>query len=192
MRAKITLVNKFKDDPPIPIMEDLNDAIKYRRETGGANIVVEKERDKEILDLVMPYTMPDPEWVVDQLKSMKCAMSHFNICQKEYLRRYKKRVALVKIAYLKEKMMEEFVADFATKRHCVISIKNTVAKTTKYRQLRYELKNALDEYMSPVVRDCPKQAMAEAYFNKIGVLKYNTPFSREYYLRTGVEPYKFF
>lgn len=162
-------------------MEDL---IAARRRVGCNDIVVASERDLEILCRVNPYTLPDPEFVAQQINSIESNKNYFNYCRSQYLRNYKKRVAEVKINYLKEKMIQEFTSDWATRRHCVISIKNSVVEITKPRQLKYLLKMDLDKYFSY------DSCRIYAYKNKIGVLKFNTKPSRDYYLTTGKYPYE--
>lgn len=155
------------------------------------DIIVPHQRDKQILDLILPHTLPDSEWVASQIQNDKASTTLFKHLQKlikeevNHTRvKNKHKLFMVKLSNLKDQMIEEYVAQYATRRHEVIGIKNEVVNITKPRLNKYLLKEALDHYFGY------EEDMYHAYKNKIGVLKFNSNFSREFYLSTGKYPYE--
>lgn len=156
-----------------------------------ADIIVPREKDKQILDLVLPHTLPDSEWVASQIQNDKATTTLFKHLQRSIRQevnntkvKNKQKLFMVKLANLKDKMIGEYVAQYATRRHEIIGIKNRVIDITQPRLNKYLLKEALDQYFSY------SEDINHAYKNKIGVLKFNTNFSREFYLTTGKYPYE--
>lgn len=170
-------------------------------------ISVSQQQDKKILEIVLKNNMPCPEWTIKYVQTLPNAMSHFYLVQEEYKKKYlinfcnakikkrNKKIFDIKLVALKELMINDFVENFCETRHLTIKKKNTIINNYFFKQkLIFDKENrfiknkgiilkALNLYFS--FGDCKND-----YFNKIGVLKYNSQFSRDFFLNTGKPPYE--
>jgi len=172
----------------------------------------QRNKDQRILDIVLKDNLPDEEWVVLLIQSLPDAMEHYNNCSNLYMQKYSssnnsqkrnKKILTVKLRALKEEMISQFVHDYCTRQLLTIKKKNTIISNYFYKlnikkqldsnqelvslglvsKIKNTLKNALNIYFS--FGDFEKD-----YYNKIGVLKYNSLVARNYYLTTGKAPYE--
>lgn len=118
------------------------------------------------------------------------------------IKKRNKKIFDIKLVALKELMINDFVENFCETRHLTIKKKNTIINNYFFKRkvifdkqkLIFDKENrfiknkgiilkALNLYFS--FGDCKND-----YFNKIGVLKYNSQFSRDFFLNTGKPPYE--
>jgi len=169
---------------------------------------LKRNKDQRILDIVLKDNLPDEEWIVVLIQTLPDAMEHYNYCSNLYIQKYSntnnskkrnKKILTVKLQALKEEMISQFVHDYCTRQLLTIKKKNTIISNYFYKlnikkqldstslelvsKIKNTLKNALNIYFS--FGDFEKD-----YYNKIGVLKYNSLVARNYYLTTGKAPYE--
>lgn len=170
-------------------------------------ISVSQQQDKKILEIVLKNNMPCPEWTIKYVQTLPNAMSHFYLVQEEYKKKYlinfcnakikkrNKKIFDIKLVALKELMINDFVENFCETRHLTIKKKNTIINNYFFKQkLIFDKENRFIKNKGIIIKalnlyfsfgDCKND-----YFNKIGVLKYNSQFSRDFFLNTGKPPYE--
>ncbi len=92
----------------------------------------QRKKDQKILDIVLKHNLPCAEWTIKYIKTLPCAMKHFNFCETEYKKKYlinfcnakikkrNKKIFDIKLVALKELMINDFVENFCETRHLTI------------------------------------------------------------------------
>jgi len=143
---------------------------------------VKTARERRLLENILPKTLPHQDLVLDVIARDEKAMLYFNHRANYLDQKYKKkkRIRDIKIDDLRSNMIQDWLIDYAEKRHNqIILLKKEAIPLAIKKNIIGDL-NRYYQY-SPT--------WAEAYFNKISQFKYNTAESREYYNSTGVAPY---
>jgi len=142
---------------------------------------VKSNTEKRLLENILPKTLPHHDLVLDVIARDDKAMIYFNDRANYLDKKYKKkkRIRDLKLDDLRAKMVEDWIIDYAEKRHNLIRSLREALPLANKKNIIYDLKNYFD-YSS---------TWAEAYFNKVSQFKYNTIESRDYFNRTGEAPY---
>ena len=165
------------------------------------NIFVDKDYDKEVLDKVLPHTMPSPAQFSEILSSSKDYMNSFGlVAWKINQSSQRKKIKLWKIANAKEQYLDHFIEVYITDRHKVISLKNSIIKKLNPQPSKPDeaviergklMLNELKKYFGYERKSSDdKTNMINAYNNKIYVFKFNSLETRMYYMNSGRSPYR--
>jgi len=167
----------------------------------------QRKKDQKILDIVLKHNLPCAEWTIKYIKTLPCAMKHFNFCETEYKKKYlincsnnnskkrNKKIFDIKLMELKELMITNFIEDYCEKRHITIKKKNTIITNHFFKEkIKEGIKNKFiinkDTILKALNLYFSFGSFENDYYNKIGVLKYNSKTAREFYLNTGKVPYE--